>query len=50
MSQENTKKVGMVANIVSHLLKTKNPDDMLAQSAETGLKKTLNNPSETIGA
>lgn len=42
MSQENAKKVGMVASLVSNLLKTKNPDDMLAQSAETGLKKTLN--------
>ena len=41
MSQDVTE-VGLVEHFVSKLLKTKNPDDMLAQSAETGLKKTLN--------
>ena len=41
MSQDVTE-VGLVEHFVSKLLKTKNPDDMLAQSAQTGLKKTLN--------
>ena len=41
MSQDVTE-AGLVERFVSKLLKTKNPDDMLAQSAETGLKKTLN--------
>lgn len=42
MSQQEVTEVGLVENFVSKLLKTKNPDDMLAQSKETGLKKTLN--------
>ena len=42
MSQQDVTEVGLVENFVSKLLKTKNPDDMLAQSKETGLKKTLN--------
>ena len=40
-SQEVTE-VGLVEHFVSKLLKTKNPDDMIADSVETGLKKTLN--------
>ena len=42
MSQNDVTEAGLVENFVSKLLKTKNPDDMLAQSKETGLKKTLN--------
>ena len=42
MSQNNVTEAGLVENFVSKLLKTKNPDDMLAQSKETGLNKTLN--------
>lgn len=41
MSQQDVTEVGLVENFVSKLLKTKNPDDMLAQSKETGLNKTL---------
>lgn len=33
---------GLVEHFVSKLLKTKNPDDMIADSKETGLNKTLN--------
>ena len=42
MSQNNVTEAGLMENFVSKLLKTKNPDDMLAQSKETGLNKTLN--------
>ena len=42
MSQNDVTEAGLMENFVSKLLKTKNPDDMLAQSKETGLKKTLN--------
>jgi APA family basic amino acid/polyamine antiporter len=47
MSKENTKEseiteVGLVEHFVSKLLKTKNPDDMIAETASTGLKKSLN--------
>lgn len=43
MSQQHeVTEAGLVENFVSKLLKTKNPDDMLAQSKETGLKKSLN--------
>lgn len=46
MPQEKAKdngitEVGLVEHFVSKLLKTKNPDDMIADSVETGLKKTL---------
>ena len=41
MSQNDVTEAGLVENFVSKLLKTKNPDDMLAQSKETGLKKNL---------
>lgn len=42
MSQKEITVAGKFGGLVSNLLKTKNPDDMLAQSAETGLKKSLN--------
>ena len=42
MSQQNVTEPKKLGHLVSNLLKTKNPDDMLAQSAETGLKKSLN--------
>lgn len=41
MSQK-FKQSGVIKTVLSNLLKIKNPDDMLAQSKETGLKKTLN--------
>lgn len=41
MSQRDVTEVGLVENFVSKLLKTKNPDDMIADSVSTGLKKTL---------
>lgn len=42
MSQKNVTESGLMEHFVSKLLKTKNPDEMLAQSKATGLKKTLN--------
>ncbi len=42
MSQKNETGASVLGTLVSNLLKTKNPDDMLEQSKETGLKKTLN--------
>ncbi len=42
MSQKEVTVAGKFGGLVSNLLKTKNPDDMLAQSAETGLNKSLN--------
>lgn len=38
---EGITEVGLVEHFVSKLLKTKNPDDMIADSVETGLNKTL---------
>ncbi len=43
MPHENeVTEAGLVEHFVSKLLKTKNPDDMIADSKETGLNKTLN--------
>ena len=42
MSQKNETGASVLGTLVSNLLKTKNPDDMLEQSKATGLKKTLN--------
>lgn len=40
--EKEVTEAGLVEHFVSKLLKTKNPDDMIADSKETGLNKTLN--------
>lgn len=40
--EKGVTEAGLVEHFVSKLLKTKNPDDMIADSKETGLNKTLN--------
>lgn len=40
--QNEVTEAGLVEHFVSKLLKTKNPDDMIAETAATGLNKTLN--------
>lgn len=40
-AQEGITEAGLVEHFVSKLLKTKNPDEMIADSKETGLNKTL---------
>ena len=41
MSQQDVTEPKLVESFISKLLKTKNPDDMIADSKETGLNKTL---------
>lgn len=41
MSQQDVTEPKLVEHFISKLLKTKNPDDMIADSKETGLNKTL---------
>ncbi len=40
--EKEVTEAGLVEHFVSKLLKTKNPDDMIADSKETGLNKSLN--------
>ena len=41
MSQQDVTEPKLVEHFISKLLKTKNPDDMIAETKETGLNKTL---------
>lgn len=41
MSQQDVTEPALVENFISKLLKTKNPDDMIAETKATGLSKTL---------
>ena len=41
MSQQDVTEPKLVEHFISKLLKTKNPDDMIADTKETGLNKTL---------